>query len=218
MNNGPDALRAIIPASTLKAIYGPVYVGHLLVRPRDVTRSETAKQQIYEVLGRRHKFDPGDRRALGIWDFVEEERLSRAIGLGIQIFLGIVGVFTLLVAGVGVANIMYVVVRERTREIGVKRALGARRVHIISQFVFEAVLLAFAGGLAGLTLSVAVVRAVAAIPDNGNMVMMFLANPQLSWPIALGTVATLALIGLLSGVFPARRAAAIDPVESLRYE
>ncbi|HSJ06095.1 MAG TPA: ABC transporter permease [Longimicrobiales bacterium] len=218
MNNGPDALRAIIPASTMKTIYGQVYVGHLLVRPRDVSRSDATKRQIYEVLGRRHKFDPDDRRALAIWDFVEEERLNRAIGLGIQIFLGVVGIFTLLVAGVGVANIMYVVVRERTREIGVKLAIGARRHHIVRQFMFEAVLLAFGGGLVGLAISVGIVRGVDAIPDNGDMIMMFLANPKLSWPIALCTVGTLALIGLVAGIFPARRAAALDPVESLRYE
>jgi putative ABC transport system permease protein len=218
MNNGPDALRAVIPASTMKTTYGPVYVSHLLVRPRDVTRSEATKKRIYEVLGRRHKFDPDDRRALGIWDFVEEEKLTRAIGLGIQIFLGIVGILTLLVAGVGVANIMYVVVRERTREIGVKLAIGARKAHIVRQFVFEAVVLAFGGGLAGLSISYAIVRGVDAIPDNGNMVMMFLANPKVSWPIAFCTVGTLALIGLLAGWFPARRAAAVDPVESLRYE
>jgi putative ABC transport system permease protein len=218
MNNGPDALRAIIPASTMKTIYGQVYVGHLLVRPRDVSRSDATKRQIYEVLGRRHKFDPDDRRALSMWDFVEEERLNRAIGLGIQIFLGIVGIFTLLVAGVGVANIMYVVVRERTREIGVKLAIGARRRHIVRQFMFEALLLAFGGGLAGLAIAVGIVRGVDAIPNNGDMVMMFLANPKLSWPIAFCTVGTLALIGLLAGLFPARRAAALDPVESLRYE
>jgi putative ABC transport system permease protein len=218
MNNGPDALRAIIPASTLRTIYGNVYVSHLLVRPRDVSRSEATKSQIYEVLGRRHKFDPADRRALSIWDFVEDAKVTRAIGLGIQIFLGIVGGFTLLVAGVGVANIMYVVVRERTREIGVKRALGARRRHIIAQFVFEAMLLAFAGGFAGLLFSTSIVAIVDAIPDNGNIALIFLANPRVSWPIAFGTVATLALIGLCAGVFPARRAARVDPVDSLRYE
>ena len=88
-----------------------------------------------------------------MWDTIEDERMTRLIGVGIQIFLGVVGAFTLLVAGVGVANIMYVVVRERTREIGVKLAMGARRRHIVAQFVFEALLLAFLGGLGGLALS-----------------------------------------------------------------
>jgi putative ABC transport system permease protein len=218
MNNGPDARRAVIPSSTLKSIYGQVHVGHLLVRPRDVTRSEATKREIYEVLGRRHKFDPSDTRALSMWDFVEDEKMTRAITLGIQVFLGLIGLFTLGIAGVGVANIMYVVVRERTREIGIKLAMGARRKHIVRQFMFEAILLAFGGGFAGLLVALAIVAGVDAIPDGDNMALMYLANPRVSWPIALGTVGALGMIGIVAGVFPARRAAALDPVESLRYE
>jgi putative ABC transport system permease protein len=217
MNNGPDADRAIIPASTLKTIYGYTRVSSLLVRPRDIREAALVKRRLYEVMGARYSFDPDDSRALRIWDFVEEERLSRNIGLGIQIFLGVVGALTLIVAGVGVGNIMYVVVRERTREIGVKLAVGARRRHILAQFVFEAILICFAGGLAGLFVGGTLVTAVARIPDT-NEAMFFIANPTLSWPITLATVGILVSIGVLAGVFPARKAAALDPVESLRYE
>jgi putative ABC transport system permease protein len=217
MNNGPDADRAIIPASTFRAIYGPRYVDHLLVRPRDVQSAEQVKAEISRVLGRRYRFDPADERALNLWDLIEEEKLARRIMLGIQIFLGVVGGLTLVVAGVGVANIMYVAVRERTREIGVKRALGARRRHIVAQFVFEALLLALTGGLAGLAVAAAVVLIVDGLPAS-NEAMEYLANPKLPWPIALGTVLALMAIGLAAGVFAARRAAAVDPVESLRYE
>src|SRR5690606_37855140 len=106
---------------------------------------------------------------------------------------GVVGGFTLIVAGVGVANVMYVAVRERTREIGVKRALGARRPHIIAQFVFEALLLALTGGLAGLAVAATIVFAVDSLPAS-NEAMEFLANPKLSWPVAFATVAALAVI------------------------
>jgi putative ABC transport system permease protein len=169
------------------------------------------------VLGKRYKFDPADERALPLWDFIEDEKLTSAIGFGIQIFLGLVGFFTLLVAGVGVANIMYVVVRERTREIGLKLAIGARKRHIMQQFVFEALLISIGGGLVGLTLSALVVFGVDSMPID-NPAMEYILNPKLSWPIALICVSILAAIGLLAGILPARKAAQLDPVEALRYE
>jgi hypothetical protein len=101
MNNGPDADRAIIPATTFRTIYGPRQVSHILVRPRDIREAEVVKRRLYEVLGARYAFDPDDTRALRMWDFIEEERITRAIGLGIQIFLGVVGALTLIVAGRG---------------------------------------------------------------------------------------------------------------------
>ncbi|MFQ5746892.1 MAG: ABC transporter permease [Gemmatimonadota bacterium] len=152
-----------------------------------------------------------------MWDLIEEEKLTRAIGLGIQIFLGLVGVLTLIVAGVGVANIMYVVVKERTREIGVKIAVGARRRHIMSQFIVEALLVSLGGGLAGLGFSSAVVLGVDSLPST-NPALQYIANPKLSWPISILCVSLLVSIGLLAGFLPARRAASVDPVESLRYE
>ncbi|MGI9037841.1 MAG: ABC transporter permease [Gemmatimonadota bacterium] len=216
-NNGPDEDRAIIPASTFSAVYGDRYVNHLLVKPRTVGRAPATKQRIQEVLGARFKFDPTDERAVPMWDFFESEHETNMIGYGIQIFLGLVGLFTLLVAGVGVANIMYVVVRERTLEIGIKLAVGARKSHIRRQFVFEALAISLTGGIAGLLLAAAVVLGVDAIPVT-NDAMQYIANPKLSWPISLACVSILILIGLVAGYLPARRAAALDPVESLRYE
>ena len=217
MSNGPDAERAIIPASTFRALYGREYVNHLIVRPRSVLEGPRVKAGIYETLGRRYRFDPADERALPMWDFIENEKEGRQIFLGIQIFLGLVGAFTLLVAGVGVANIMYVLVRERTREIGLKLAVGARRRHVIGQFVFEAVMITLLGGAVGLALAAGVVVGVDAIPTE-SMAMQYIMNPELSWPIALTAVAILVGIGLAAGILPARKAAALDPVESLRYE
>jgi putative ABC transport system permease protein len=216
-NNGPDEDRAVIPASTFKTIYGRRTVNHLIVRPRSLEEAGVVKSQLFRVLGRRHQFDPTDERALPMWDFIEDQKLTHAIGLGIQIFLGMVGAFTLLVAGVGVANIMYVVVKERTREIGIKLAVGARKPHIMAQFMFEAMLIALVGGAGGLLFSAAVVTLVNAVPSE-NPAMAYIANPILSWPIALICVSILVMIGLLAGILPARRAAAVDPVESLRYE
>jgi len=217
MSNGPDARRAVMPASVFRTLYGRRYVSQIVIRPRDISETPLLKKKIRYILGRRHRFDPSDSRALWMWDFIEDEKLTRKIFLGMQIFLGVVGGLTLLVAGVGVANIMFVIVRERTREIGIKMAVGARRRHILAQFVFEALLMATLGGAVGLLVAWVIVRLVALIPVE-SPALQYLGKPTLSLPVMLTTVLTLGAIGLLAGLFPARRAARVNPVESLRYE
>jgi putative ABC transport system permease protein len=219
MNNGPDVRRAIIPYSTFRTSYGNTWVNSLLIRPSDPGQQERVKSEIFRVLGSKYKFDPTDERAIGIWDFIEAEKISRKIGLGVSIFLFSVGFLTLLIAGVGVANVMYVVVKERTREIGIKMAVGARRSYILWQIIFEALFLAFIGGGVGMLFSYGVVAAVRMIPaSDGISAMQFLGKPVLSLTTMLMTSGVLAAIGLVAGFFPARKAASVDPVESLRYE
>lgn len=217
MNNGPDTRRAVVPYTTFRTRYGYKYVNSMVVRPSDPTKQEVVKSEIYRVLGRKYDFDPTDERALGIWDFIENEKMGEKISIGIAIFLGSVGFLTLLIAGVGVANIMYIVVKERTREIGIKMAIGARRRYILAQFIFEALLIAMIGGGLGLLFSMGVISVVQLLPAEDGP-MQFLGRPVLSHTIMFLTTSILMIIGLLAGFFPARKAAGLDPVESLRYE
>jgi putative ABC transport system permease protein len=187
------------------------------VRPVDPNQQAELKREIFRVLARKYHFHPDDERTLFIWDFIENEKMGQKIGMGISIFLFSVGFLTLLVAGVGVANVMYVVVKERTREIGIKLAVGARRRVILAQFLSEALLVTFIGGALGLLFSWGVVSLMRSLPaDDGPM--QFLGRPILSSGIMLMTTGILIFIGLMAGFFPARRAASVDPVVSLRYE
>ena len=217
MNNGPDSRRAIIPYTTFRTMKGPTIVNSIVVRPVDPSMQAEVKREIFRVLARKYHFDPTDERTLFIWDFIENEKMSRKIGTGVAIFLFAVGALTLVTAGVGVANVMYVVVKERTHEIGIRMAVGARRSYIMVQFVGEALFIAFLGGLLGILISWAVISGVRLIPSEEGA-MEFLGKPILSASTMILTAGILAFIGLMAGFFPARKAATVDPVESLRYE
>jgi putative ABC transport system permease protein len=217
MYNGPDVEKAAIPYTTYLAIFGDKYLSRLIYKPEDLTRSEAVKDDVVRVLAQKYKFDPEDKQAVDFWDTIEQEKTTNKIFLGIKIFMGIIGGLTLIVAGVGVANIMYVSARKRTKEIGIKMALGAKKRYILAQFISEALMIAFAGGAAGILLSVAAVEGVNAMALKGD-VADILAHPAISLDIMIATALILSLIGFLAGFFPARRAASLSPVEALRYE
>jgi putative ABC transport system permease protein len=217
MYSGPDKGQASIPAPTFKAMFTDAKLGNMVYKPASEQMADQAKAQIYRVLARKYRFDPDDTRALGIWDTRENQRITGNIALGIQMFLGIIGGLTLFVGGMGVANIMYAVVKERTREIGVKMALGAKVRQVMAPFVLEALTMTILGGTLGTLVGVVLMQIIAALPLKGDA-FEFLGRPTFSPAIAAATSLILGTVGMLAGYFPARRAASVNPAESLRYE
>jgi putative ABC transport system permease protein len=215
---GQDKDHAVIPITTFKAVFGRDRLWVLVIHTRRSEDMATALAHANEVMAARYGYDPKDDHVWGIWNTVKGQETSQKIYLGMEMFFGIIGALTLVIGCVGVANIMYAVVKERTREIGVKMALGARRGWITGPFLLEGLLYTFVGGLAGAAIAIAIVTLLGLIPQEGAKVLEFLGKPTLSWPIGGATVAILGIAGLLAGYFPARRAAAIDPAATLRYE
>jgi putative ABC transport system permease protein len=217
MYNGPDRNQSAIPSSTFKSMYTDEKIDNLVYRPLSRELGDMAKAQVYRVMGTKYHFDPEDTRSLGIWDTREMQRINDNVGIGIQLFLGIIGALTLFVGGMGVANIMFAVVKERTREIGVKMALGAKQRQLMLPFVFEALLMTVLGGVLGTLVSLGLIAAIAALPLKGEA-FEFLGRPTFSPAIGAATATVLGTIGSLAGYFPAKHASSVNPAVSLRYE
>lgn len=215
---GQDKNHVVIPITTFRALYGRDKVNVVVLHTRTEDEMEGAIERMTQFFAGRYSFDPKDERVFGIWNTVKGQRISAKIFLGMEMFFGIIGALTLIIGCVGVANIMYAVVKERTREIGVKMALGARRGWITGPFILEGLVYTLLGGFAGAAIAILIVTVLGLLPQENMKVLEFLGKPTLSWPIGAATVAILGTAGLLAGYFPARRAAAIDPAATLRYE
>ncbi len=188
-------------------------IDRLLVTPRSWDDHEQCKWQVRRALARLHDFDPRDKEAAGIWDTVEDAKAFRQIINGMEYFLGAVGIATLCLGGIGVMNVMLVAVRERTREIGVRKAVGATSRSIRWQFFTEALLLALASGGLGSAAGLGFCAIV-----NTFQMPEFFAGMLVSWKTAAVAFGMLGAVAVLSAVYPASRAAAVDPIEALRFE
>ncbi|MFZ0391778.1 MAG: ABC transporter permease [Calditrichia bacterium] len=209
--NGSDGSRIVIPATTYQGIFGSQYINNMVFQADRIELTEHIKNRVYQVLGRRYRFNPEDREALAIWDTTMMDEFFNTFFTGFSIFLAIVGSMTLIVGGIGVSNIMNVVVEERTREIGIKKALGGKNRMILGQFLLETLLIVALGGILGYLISLTIVSVV-----NLLDLQKYIGTLTISPLITLITVMLLGLIGLIAGWFPARRAAKMDPVLAIR--
>jgi putative ABC transport system permease protein len=208
--SGRDQDKAFIPDTTYKGLYSQHWVSDFIFQAKTEAMVPEVTRRVYEVLGRRHQFDPKDKEAIGMWDTTESEKFFRVFFGVFRAFLAIIGSFTLLVGGIGVSNIMYVVVEERTREIGVKLAVGAKPRFIQTQFLVETLTLTAVGGLLGFLITLGVMAVFPASLDE------YVGTPEASPVTILTTTLLLGIVGLVAGYFPARKASLLDPVVALK--
>jgi putative ABC transport system permease protein len=209
--NRRDQDRVFVPATTFASVYGERHVNNIIYQVGDPGAADRTSEQVREVLGRKYGFDPTDKDAVWIWDTNMFDQFIATFFLAFNIFMGVIGAFTLAVGGIGVANIMYIVVQERTKEIGIKRAVGARRSTILVQFLVETFFIVGIGASIGFGLGVLVITGMQYIP-----IKEFVGTPEISWGVAFVTAGVLGAIGLAAGLLPARRAAGLNVVDCLR--
>jgi putative ABC transport system permease protein len=216
-NDGREqAQRINIPYSTFQNAfnYGNV-VGWFAIKAKDNVSAEEAEKHVMSILKERHKIAPNDLKAIGHVNLAVEYKKLNGLFIGIEVLVWIVGIGTLLAGVIGISNIMLIVVKERTKEIGVKRALGAVPAQIIGQIVLEAIFLTSISGYFGLVIGIGLLEALdSAIGNSGEM----FTNPTVDLSVAIKALSVLILSGAFAGLIPASKAVAIKPVEALRTE
>jgi len=221
-NNNGDNQRLYIPLTTMMEMFPMTgqnipqdAISSIQYQPQTPDLNETAKAEVHRVIAQRHGFDVNQKEAFEEWDTIKSQRTVGLIFTAMDVFLGGVGIVTLALGAVGIINIMLVTVTERTREIGLRKALGATNRSILMQFFFEGLLLTGLSGLIGIvgagTLMFVLGKAI------GNNQMGFDPPRLVPWSAAMA-MGTLTLCGIVAGIYPASKAAALEPVEALRKE
>jgi putative ABC transport system permease protein len=220
MDEAEEQMRSIyVPFSTFQtAFHLGDKVGWLAITSKPNVPVSIVGEKVKSLLKERHSVHPDDRRAFGSWNM--EEEFSKMTGLftGINGLSLIVGMLTLIAGCIGVSNIMLVIVKERTKELGIRRSIGATPWTVIKQIILESVTLTILAGVFGVLLGVWIMEGVAFGLDNAGANGQFFKNPEVELRIVLFALIVLVTTGLLAGVIPAQRAVSVKPVDALRAE
>lgn len=209
----------MLPFTTLQKTYNyGDRVGWYSITAKKGIAVSSMEEKIKSLMRQRHKIHPDDKRAVGSFNLENEYLKMQRLFSGISILVWIVGIGTLMAGVIGISNIMLVVVKERTREIGVQRAIGASPWIIVSQIIMESVILTSFAGYFGLVAGVGVLEAVNMAISGMNTETMMFANPGVSFQVAVTALIILVFSGALAGIIPARKAVTIKPIDALRYE
>ncbi|MBU2650236.1 MAG: ABC transporter permease [Bacteroidetes bacterium] len=212
-----DMRRVYIPVTTAQRLFNMgnrIQNFTLIMEDATVEESKQMEQFVRQSLASKYRFDPEDVRAMNIWNTIENYQQFMNLFAGIRLFIWIIGAGTIIAGIVGVSNIMMIVVKERTKEIGIRKSMGATPWSIISLILQESVLITAFAGYTGLVLGVAVLEAVSGMLPPAD----YFANPEVNLKVALIATLILILAGALAGFVPARKAASIKPIEALRDE
>jgi putative ABC transport system permease protein len=211
--------RIYIPESTFNKMYGPGNsAGLLWVRMQPGVDVEAAETHILELLRRRHDVANDDRRGIRSFNVAKEAKKVDGLFIGIDVFIWFVGMGTLMAGIVGVSNIMIITVKERTKEIGIRKALGATPFSIVSTLLMESVLVTGVAGYTGMVLGVGLMELISMGIAKSGAKLPYFANPEIDFHIALIAIALLIVVGVLAGLMPALRAAKITPTEAMRAD